>query len=276
MTDLESAAADRLYGLLPEQFVAERSVLAAAAKDAGDAGAAQAIRKLPKPSQPAWQVNLLVRDHPGALDELAAVAAALRTAAESGDPAVVRRANADRQAAVSRLADRAGRLAADAGKASTAATRREVESTLQAVLSSPDAAEQVASGRLVTALFDTGLDALGMLTLAPAPVRRAAAAPQASPEAPEGAGEDGGRTAALQRLQRAQEALREAKAASARARAQADQLDEEVSQLSARLEAVRRRAAGAAVEAASSAEAEKAAADEHVQARRALESLEGS
>jgi hypothetical protein len=276
MTDLESAAADRLYALLPEQFVAERTALAARAKAEGDPAAAAAIRRLAKPSQPAWQVNLLVRDHPETLDELAAVGAALRAAAQSGDPAAVRRANADRQAVVSRLADRAGRLAADAGKAPTASTRREVESTLQAVLSSPDAAEQVASGRLVAALFDTGLDALGMLTLAPAPVRRPPAASQAAPAAPgapRGTAGDDGRAAAAQRLQEAQEALREAKAASARARSQSDQLAEEVSQLSARLEAVRRRAEAAAQEAEAAADAEARATRAHEAARGSLEEL---
>lgn len=278
MTGLEDAAAERLYGLLPEQFVAERTALAAAAKDAGDPAAAQAIRRLPKPSQPAWQVNLLVRAHPEALDELAAVGLALRTAAEGGDPAGVRRANSERQTVVARLADRAGQLAAEAGKAPTAATRREVESTLQAALSSPAAAEQMASGRLVAALFDTGLDALGMLTLAPAPVRRAgtpAREAQQPPGRPGARGADEERSAASQRLQEAQEALREAKAASARARSQADQLAEEVSQLSTRLEAVRRRAQAAAQEAEAAAAAEARAARAREEARGSLEELGG-
>jgi hypothetical protein len=276
VTDLVGAAGDRLYALLPEQFVAERTALAAQAKAEGDPDAAAAIRRLAKPSQPAWQVNLLVRDHPGAVDELAAVADSLRTAAESGDPAAVRRANTERQSVVSRLADRAGQLAAEAGKPPTAATRREVESTLQAALSSPEAAGQVASGRLVAALFDTGLDALGMLTLAPAPVRRpgtASRTPQEPPNADDGRADDSGRAAAVRRVHEAQEALREAKAASARARSQADQLAEEVTQLSARLEAVRRREQAAVHEAEARAAAEAVAAREHEEARRGLEQL---
>jgi hypothetical protein len=280
--DVDEAAA-RLYALLPEQFVAERTALAAAAKAEGDAAAAAEIRRLTKPSQPAWAVNRLVREHPGTVDELAAVASALRSAAEGGDPKEVRRVNAERQTVVSSLADRAGLLALEAGKPPTAATRREVESTLQAALSSSQAAEEVASGRLVSALFDTGLDALGMLSLAPAPPPAARTARPgaagAAGRAQKGASSDAdGSADDLERLARdgleeAAGALARAEAEAGRTRALAEQADEEVAQLEARLGAVRRRAQIASSEADAAAARARTAGEEHERARRAYEAL---
>lgn len=275
--DVEEAAA-QLYAASPEQFVAERNALAAEAKAAGDKAGADAIRRLAKPSQPAWQVNLLVREHPGTTDELADVAAALRAAAEGGDPREVRRVNGERQALVSRLADEAGRLAEAAGKPPTATTRREVESTLQAALSSPEAAAQVASGRLTAALFDTGLDALGMLTLAPAPPRASAATPSSGPAAPRGAqapAEAEGAAAARAALEAAAAALSDAEEAAGAARARAEQGAEEVSQLEARLRATRTRAAATVQEAAEAEGRAAQAREEHARAQAAYDAVRG-
>lgn len=280
--DVEEAA-ERLYAVAPDAFVAERTALAAAAKQAGDAAGAAAIRRLPKPSQPAWQVNQLVRDRPSTPAELAEVAAGLRAAAEAGDPAGMRRADAERRRLVAELADRAAALAEQAGRPTTAAVRRDVEATLQAALTSPAAAEQLASGRLAASLFDTGLDALGMLTLAPAAPRGASAAspPRSTAPAAPRAGRtpsaaqrrESERAAAAEALSRAQAALREAKAQAARTRSLADQLAEEVGQLTARLEAVRRRAATAAQEADAADAAERAASAAQERARAALDAL---
>jgi hypothetical protein len=273
--DLDEAA-DRLYGVPPEQFVGTRNELAAQAQGEGDRAAAAAIRKLAKPSQPAWQVNLLVRAHPTTLDDLAGIAATLRSAAESGDLREVRHANSERQTVVSRLSDEAGRLAADAGKPATASTRREVESTLQAALSSPEAAEQVASGRLVAALFDTGLDALGMLTLAPAPApaaREPARPPQGGSRRAPAAAAGPADTDALAARDDAAQALAQAQEHAQRARLKVEQVEQEVVQLEARLGAVRQRAETARQEAVEADGLLQNAHREHDRARAACDDL---
>jgi hypothetical protein len=273
--DLDEAA-ERLYGVMPDRFVAERTALAAEARAAGDRASGEAIRRLGKPSQPAWQVNLLVRQRPAAIADLAKVALALRAAAEGGDPREVRRVNAERRAVVSRLADEAGRLAATAGRPPTATTRREVESTLHAALSSEEAAAQVASGRMVAAQFDTGLDALGLLTLMPAPSRSPASAP--SRGVPRGAAGTPGSdltTAARSTLDAASAALTAAEGDARAARALAEQGVSEVSLLEARLTAVRARAAAAEQEAVEAEMRAGLARAEQVRAAAALDALRG-
>ena len=269
-------AADQLYAVLPGQFVAARTALAAQTQADGDRSAAAVIRRLPKPSQPAWQVNLLVREHPGAVDELARVATALRSAAQSGAPDEVRRVNTQRQATVSRLADRAGQLALAAGKPTTAATRREVEATLQAALSSPAAAEQVASGRLVAALFDTGLDALGMLTLPRASEPGTGPVPHGRPaphSAPGGAPSRSAAAEGLAALEAAAGALTDAEAEAGLAHRRAEQAAQEVAQLDTRLAAARRRMQTALDEAEAAAQRATEARTAHESARARYDAL---
>jgi len=58
------AALDELYAQSLENFTAERNAISAAAKKAGDADAARAIKQLKKPSVGAWTINQVVRRHP--------------------------------------------------------------------------------------------------------------------------------------------------------------------------------------------------------------------
>ncbi|MDT5213828.1 MAG: hypothetical protein QOK18_2067, partial [Mycobacterium sp.] len=52
---------DTLYGVPPEEFMALRKELVAAAKKRGDADAAKLIGAARRPTAAAWVVNLLVR-----------------------------------------------------------------------------------------------------------------------------------------------------------------------------------------------------------------------
>ncbi len=61
-TDDEEAA---LYSAPPEQFVAERNALAKRLADDGDSAGAARVKKLKKPSVPAWAVNRAAREAPG-------------------------------------------------------------------------------------------------------------------------------------------------------------------------------------------------------------------
>ena len=74
-------AADRLYGLPLEDFIAERDATAKALRKDGDKEAAAAVAKLPKPSQVAWVANQLGR---AGADDLLAAGDAIREAQLGG------------------------------------------------------------------------------------------------------------------------------------------------------------------------------------------------
>ncbi len=249
-------AVDDLYALAPDLFVAARTSLVTEARARGDRAGADALRRLPKPSQPAWQVNLLVRAEPGIVTDLASAAELLRSSAEAGDPSEVRRANAARRDTVTRLADRAAQLAELAGKQTSSSTRRDVEATLHAALASPAAAALVAGGQLTAALFDTGLDAVGMLTLAPASARTASSPAATTSGSAAAAPTDQADVAAEAKaaLESALVTAREADSEAARTRSLSDQLAEEATQAQARAAAVQSRALTAGHEAAAAAE----------------------
>ena len=64
------AAADELYGISPDDFVARRTALVAEARKAGDRTLANEIGQLRKPTRTAWLVNLLVRSEADRIEEL--------------------------------------------------------------------------------------------------------------------------------------------------------------------------------------------------------------
>lgn len=84
MADPLEGAADRLYALPLEDFVAGRTAAAKTLRQAGEKEAAARVAKLPKPSQVAGVVNGLSRD--GALEELLEAGAALRSIQLGGGP----------------------------------------------------------------------------------------------------------------------------------------------------------------------------------------------
>jgi hypothetical protein len=101
-------AAERLYGVPFEDFVAERTAAAKALRSAGDRDAATQVAKLPKPNQVAWVANQLARE--GA-DELLEAGEALREAQLGGGGRdAVRDAAAAERDAVDALLKRAGEL----------------------------------------------------------------------------------------------------------------------------------------------------------------------
>ncbi|MFD1051520.1 hypothetical protein ACFQ1S_41215, partial [Kibdelosporangium lantanae] len=77
--DLDSIA-QRLYALLPSEFMAARTEFTREAREAGDRETAARIAKLKKPSQAAWALNLLARKEPDELKRLANLGTALRDA----------------------------------------------------------------------------------------------------------------------------------------------------------------------------------------------------
>lgn len=140
MADPLEEAADGLYALPPEDFVAGRAAAAKALRQAGEKEAAARVAKLAKPSQVAGVVNGLARA--GALDALLEAGARLRSVQLGGGPRdELRSAAAAERAAVDAVLR-------DAGKLSRALSDR-LRTTLHAAALDEDARALIAAGRLV-------------------------------------------------------------------------------------------------------------------------------
>jgi hypothetical protein len=150
--------ADRLYGALPDNFVAERDKAVADAREAGDRELATAIGKLRKPTVAAWLVNLLALRRPDLVADLVDLSAQLREAQRDLRGDELRELSAQRRAVVGALVEQA-RRAAVAERPDLARAKlplADVESTLTAALADEEVAEQVRSGRLVRTVEYTG------------------------------------------------------------------------------------------------------------------------
>ena len=128
------AAADELYGLAPQDFIARRTELAAQARREQDAGARSAIEAMRRPTVAAWAVNLLVRERPDQLNELLDLAGQLRAAQRGLRGEQLRELSGRRNASVTALARDADRLARDAGRPINSAAVADVQSTLEAAV----------------------------------------------------------------------------------------------------------------------------------------------
>lgn len=173
------ATADELYALPPEEFVERRDTAAREAK-ADDPETAKAIRALKKPSTAAWLLNQLVRANRDDVAGLLDLGAALRQAQSRLEGAQLRELSKQRRLAVNALVREARQLAARLGKPASESVAREVEQSLEAALSSAEAAQAVESGRLTTALnpdagFDSGAPHLHVVREKEQVGRRAAA-----------------------------------------------------------------------------------------------------
>lgn len=155
------AALDALYAVPPPQFVARRGELAAEAKQAGDTAGARAVRGARRPTLAAWAANLLVRSRPRETRQFLDLGLALREAHRTFDPGRLRELSRQQWRVINALSAQAAQLAEDSGQRLSDTVRREVESTLRAVLADPGAADRWAAGRLESALTPpAGLSAL--------------------------------------------------------------------------------------------------------------------
>lgn len=138
--------ARELYAIAPEGFTAARDERAREAKAAGDADLARELRKLRRPTNSAWLVNLLSRERRGELAELLALAGEFRQGGLTGQH--LRDLSEQRRRLVRGLLTEAERLAAEAGGGASAEVIRQIEATLGAAVADPEAAELVRDGRL--------------------------------------------------------------------------------------------------------------------------------
>ena len=158
--DLDAVAAD-LYGLPPGEFTAARDVRAAEARRDGDKELAAAIKKLKRPSVSAWLANLLVRQRPDEVRRLLTLGEDLGRAQQQLAAEQLRALSQQRHQVVAALVQEATSLASTEGRPVSSAAQRELQDTLEAALSDPDAAEALGGGRLTVPLSYSGLGTQG-------------------------------------------------------------------------------------------------------------------
>jgi hypothetical protein len=172
---------DALYGQRPGEFVGARDALAKRLRAAGDRDAADAVRKLARPTVAAWAVNAVVRNEPEWTQALVTAGRRLEEAQqaliEQGDRGPWRDATAGQREAVDRLARLADDLVRQERGSVSTAVGDAIRETLHAASIDPDAREAVCAARLEHELRAVGL--LGA-DAAPAP---APSAPSAKPRA---------------------------------------------------------------------------------------------
>jgi len=146
------AMLDELHTTPPSGFVARRTELATAAKEAGRAEDARRISGARRPTLSAWAANLLALARPDESRQFLELGQALREAHRTLDRAQLRELSAQQWRVIAAMSAQGAQLAAEAGHRLSDTARREVETTLRAVLADPDAAERWAAGRLQSAL----------------------------------------------------------------------------------------------------------------------------
>lgn len=149
--------AQRLYGLLPEEFTAARDLAAREARAAGDRATATAITGLRRPSLAAWLVNVLVRHRPTEVEQLLTLGEAMRSAQLGLVGDEVRALSRQRQQLLAAVGRQARALARELGHPVSEDVGQEVEATLGAAMADPDVAEAVRSGRLTSPTSYAGL-----------------------------------------------------------------------------------------------------------------------
>ncbi len=145
---------DELYREHPGGFVAGRNELAKELRAAGDRDEAERVRKLRRPSVPAWLINRAALASPDALAEFERasrrLADAQRRALEGDDEAVAewRAAAARQRDAGAAVVERAAGLARDAGHPVSQRTLELVAETLHAAAADVRVRDRVMRGRL--------------------------------------------------------------------------------------------------------------------------------
>ena len=141
------ADADRLFAVPLEEFVEERKRLARELRAAGDKDAAAAVAKLPKPTPPAWALNLLAREEPDAVGDWLAAAEALRDASARPGKGL-REAMAAHRDATRSLVALARDRAQPGGKRLSEAMLERVRALLQETTVEEERAEALRAGRI--------------------------------------------------------------------------------------------------------------------------------
>ena len=173
VSDHLATAMQSLYAAAPDEFMAARSALVAAAKAAGEAEAAAEIGKLRKPSLAAWAVNLTARTAPDVVSALTDLGVQMRAAQSRMDTGSLTAMRGDRDAAVDSFVRAASEAVGGSGRSLSAAAQQDVRATAIAALADERASAAVTSGQLTRALSYSGF---GEVDLAVAVARTAGGA----------------------------------------------------------------------------------------------------
>jgi hypothetical protein len=173
VSDHLATAMQSLYAAAPDEFMAARSALVAAAKAAGEAEAAAEIGKLRKPSLAAWAVNLTARTAPDVVSALTDLGVQMRAAQSRMDTGSLTAMRGDRDAAVDSFVRAASEAVGGSGRSLSAAAQQDVRATAIAALADERASDAVTSGQLTRALSYSGF---GEVDLAEAVARTAGGA----------------------------------------------------------------------------------------------------
>ncbi|MFN2533829.1 MAG: hypothetical protein ABR528_01080 [Pseudonocardiaceae bacterium] len=149
--DFESVA-DELYALPRDEFTAARNAAAKQAREQGHRELAEQIGALRRPSTAAWVANLLAREQPGEIRALVELGDGLREAQHRLQGEELRRLSTQRHQLVHGLVQQAQALARAAGHPASEAVSRELSNTFTAAVNSSAAAQELAGGRLTSAL----------------------------------------------------------------------------------------------------------------------------
>ena len=231
--------ADELYGLPMADFTPARDAKAKELKGSDLAELSAPVKALKKPTMAAWVVNMLVRHETEQVDQVLAVGAALRDAAESLDGKELRELTKQRRQLTSAVTTRARGVVGSLGTKVTQAVADQVESTLTAAMLDPECAKALRSGLLVTHLTSTGLgeSAAGAAVALPEALGFAATSAPPKEEAPVGRPDlklVPDPDAEAKKLAAAEAALEAAAAAEEAARTTYDGADQAVTELEAR------------------------------------------
>lgn len=146
MADLRSIAQE-LYGRPLSEFIAARKE---AADGAGARDLAKQVKALRKPSAAAWAVNALARERAELVEEVVELGDQLRDAQSDSDGSRTRLLDRARRDLTRQAIDEATELAKASGGSLSAQAAADVEETLRAAMTDPDAANAVQDGLLVT------------------------------------------------------------------------------------------------------------------------------
>jgi hypothetical protein len=164
---------DELFALPPSEFTVARDALAKRLRADGRADDAAQVKKLRRPTVPAWAINQVARRHPDALAELIkagdAVAAAQRKALSGVRDSGLRDASHQRRELIDRVWKAAAVLLKESG-VDPAPHRQAVADTLEAASLNAEAAALVTAGRLSVQLPPpSGFGAVAGLSLVAEP-----------------------------------------------------------------------------------------------------------
>jgi exonuclease VII small subunit len=183
-------AADELYGLPLDEFVPRRDALARELRTAGEREDADRVKRLVKPSAPAWTVNRLARERPDDVRALLEAGDELRRVQEwllrgEADPGDLRNAVEGERNAVAALVHEGAEILTAAGRAARGDVLERIGETLHAAATDPSVRESLERGRVERDLAAVGLGSFGTSPAPAGSTRRAGRRTAREPDVPE-------------------------------------------------------------------------------------------